>query len=460
MADKQRTLAKEVSVSGVGLHTGVVSTLTFCPAEPNHWFKFQRTDLEAKPIINADCELVVDTSRGTTLEQNGAKVYTVEHVLAALLGCDLDNVLIKIDGPEPPIMDGSSIEFIKVLESVGFVEQNVNRKYFEVPTQITHIESDRGVEINIHPQNEYTLDVTVDYNSPVLGPQKATLEHLTHFKEEVGNCRTFCFLHELEFLVKNNLIKGGSVDNAVVIVDRVLSEDELKNLSTLFNKDIKVEKEGTLNNISLRHPNEPARHKLLDVVGDLALVGARIKGKVIANRPGHAANVALAKKIKKSMEQVENIVAKAGSMPAIVDAAKIYSMLPHRYPFQMVDKIVYQDAETVIGVKNISMNEPQFQGHFPGNPVFPGVFQIEGLAQTGGVLALMAQEDPTNYWTYFLAIESCKFKKMVVPGDQLVYKCSLLAPIKRGYVKMECNAYVNGTLVTESILSAMIVKKS
>lgn len=460
MAEKQKTLAKEVSVSGVGLHTGVKSTLTFCPAEPNYWFKFQRTDLENQPFINADCDLVVDTSRGTTIEQNGAKVYTVEHVLAALMGLDLDNVLIKIDGPEPPIMDGSSIEFIKALEEAGIVTQDVEREYYEVDSAICHNEPERGVEVSILPQKGYKFTVMVDYNSPVLGPQHATLNELKDFKAEVANCRTFCFLHELEFLLKNNLIKGGSMDNAVVIVDRVLNEQELNNLSTLFNKKIEVKNEGTLNNIELRQRNEPARHKLLDMVGDLALVGKRIKGHVIAQRPGHAANVALAKKIKKSMEQIENIVAKAGSMPAIVDAAKIYTMLPHRYPFQMVDKIVYQDENTVIGVKNISMNEPQFQGHFPNNPVFPGVFQIEGLAQTGGVLALMAQEDPTNYWTYFLAIESCKFKKMVVPGDQLVYKCTLLAPIKRGYVKMECNAYVNGALVTESVLSAMIVKKS
>lgn len=460
MAEKQKTLAKEVSVKGIGLHTGVVSTLTFCPAEPNHWFKFQRTDLDGQPIIDADCDLVVDTSRGTTIEKNGARVYTVEHVLAALVGLDLDNVLIKIDGPEPPIMDGSSIEFIKSLEEAGIVEQEAERQYYELCEEVSHSEVDRGVEVAVLPQKGYKFTVMVDYNSPVLGPQHATLTSLSDFKAEIANCRTFCFLHELEFLIKNNLIKGGSIDNAVVIVDRVLNEDELANLSKLFNKTIEVKKEGTLNNIELRQVNEPARHKLLDMVGDLALIGKRIKGHVIAQRPGHAANVALAKKIKKSMEQVDNLIEKAASMPAVVDAAKIYSMLPHRYPFQMVDKIVYLDDTTVIGVKNISMNEPQFQGHFPNNPVFPGVFQVEGLAQTGGVLALMAQEDPTNFWTYFLGVESCKFKKMVVPGDQLVYMCKLLAPIKRGYVKMECNAYVNGALATESIMSAMLVKKN
>lgn len=460
MAEKQKTLAREVSVKGVGLHTGVISTLTFCPAAPNHWFKFQRTDLENQPIVDADCDLVVDTSRGTTIEKNGARVYTVEHVLAALIGMDLDNVLIKIDGPEPPIMDGSSIEFISAIETAGIVEQEAEREYYCIEEEVSHTEQDRGVELGVLPQKGYKFTVMVDYNSPVLGPQHATLNELSEFKKEVANCRTFCFLHELEFLLKNNLIKGGSLDNAVVIVDRVLNAQELENLSKLFNKNIEVKREGTLNNIELRQANEPARHKLLDMVGDLVLVGKRIKGHVIAQRPGHAANVALAKKIKKSMEQVDNILEKAPSLPAIVDAAKIYSMLPHRYPFQMVDKIVHLEANTVVGVKNISINEPQFQGHFPNNPVFPGVYIIEGLAQTGGVLALSSQDDPTNYWTYFLSIESCKFKKMVAPGDQLVYKCTLLAPIKRGYVKMECNAYVNGVLATESIMSAMLVKKS
>lgn len=460
MAEKQKTLAGEISVKGIGLHTGVVSTLTFCPAGPNHWFKFQRTDLEHQPIVDADCDLVVDTSRGTTIEKNGVRVYTVEHVLAALVGMDLDNVLIKIDGPEPPIMDGSSIEFINAIENVGIVEQDADREYFTIEEEVLHCEQERGVELGVLPQKGYKFTVMVDYNSPVLGPQHATLSGLSEFKKEVANCRTFCFLHELEFLVKNNLIKGGSLDNAVVIVDRVLDAQELSNLSKLFNKNIEVKKEGTLNNIELRQVNEPARHKLLDMVGDLALIGKRIKGHVIAQRPGHAANVALARKIKKSMERVDNILERAPGMPAVVDAAKIYSMLPHRYPFQMVDKIVLLEENTVIGVKNISMNEPQFQGHFPNNPVFPGVFQVEGLAQTGGVLALMAQEDPSNYWTYFLGVESCKFKKMVVPGDQLVYKCTLLAPIKRGYVKMECNAYVNGVLATESIMSAMLVKKN
>ena len=462
MNDKQHTIKAPVTVRGVGLHTGVEATMTFCPAPVGHGYKFQRVDLPGQPVVDADVDNVVDLSRGTTIEQNGARVNTVEHTLAALVGLQLDNVLIQLSGPEPPIMDGSSAEFIKALNTVGFEEQNALRNYYEIPESIRYVDNARGVEIAALPLPDYRLTVMVDYNSPVLGSQHATLDDIGKFSEEIASSRTFCFLHELEMLYKNNLIRGGDLSNAIVVVDRVVSDDELSDLAKMLGKPrVSVKKEGILNNVDLRHKNEPARHKLLDLVGDLALVGRPLKGQILAARPGHAANVAFAKKIKKKMlESRSNPVPLYDPLrEPVMDINRIMQVLPHRYPFIMIDKVVHLDDQVVTAVKNVSINEPFFQGHFPGNPVMPGVLQIEGLAQTGGILVMNTVPDPENYWQYFLGIENARFRKKVLPGDTIVYHCQLLAPIKRGIAKMRGQAFVNGKVVCEAEMSAAIVRK-
>ncbi|MFD2717858.1 bifunctional UDP-3-O-[3-hydroxymyristoyl] N-acetylglucosamine deacetylase/3-hydroxyacyl-ACP dehydratase [Hymenobacter monticola] len=462
MNDKQHTIQAPVTVRGIGLHTGVEATMTFCPAPVGHGFKFQRVDLPGQPTVDADVDNVVDLSRGTTIEQNGARVNTVEHTLAALVGLQLDNVLIQLSGPEPPIMDGSSAEFIKALQTVGLQEQNALRNYYEIPESIRYVDNARGVEIAALPLTDYRLTVMVDYNSPVLGSQHATLTDIGLFSEEIASSRTFCFLHELEMLYKNNLIRGGDLSNAIVVVDRVVSDDELSDLAKMLGKPrVSVKKEGILNNVDLRHKNEPARHKLLDLVGDLALVGRPLKGQILAARPGHAANVAFAKKIKKKMLEARSnpVPAYDPSREPVMDINRIMQVLPHRYPFLLIDKVIHLDDQVVTAVKNVTMNEPFFQGHFPGNPVMPGVMQIEGLAQTGGILVMNTVSDPENYWQYFLGIENARFRKRVLPGDTIVYSCQLLAPIKRGIAKMRGQAFVNGKVVCEAEMSAAIVRK-
>ena len=459
---KQHTIKKPVTLSGVGLHTGVESNMTFVPALPRHGIKFQRIDLEGKPTVDADADLVVDLSRGTTIEQSGARINTVEHTLAALVGLEIDNVLIQLDGPEPPIMDGSSIQFVNILKEAGTEEQNALRDFFEVPDGIFYREPARDVEIAALPLDDYRLTVMVDYNSPVLGSQHASLTNISQFEKEIASCRTFCFLHELEMLHKNNLIKGGDLNNAIVVVDRVVQDNELDSLAELFNKPkVEVQKEGILNNVELRYKNEPARHKLLDVIGDLALAGRPLKAQILAARPGHAANVAFAKKLKKAMEKSSkfNVPKYNPNLPPVYDINQIASILPHRYPFLLIDKIIHLDEESVSGVKNVTLNEPFFQGHFPGNPVMPGVLQIEAMAQIGGILVMNTVPDPENYWAYFLGIEGFRFRKMVLPGDTLVIKCDLMAPIKRGIAKMTGKAYVGNTLVCEGTMTATIVRK-
>jgi UDP-3-O-[3-hydroxymyristoyl] N-acetylglucosamine deacetylase/3-hydroxyacyl-[acyl-carrier-protein] dehydratase len=436
--------------------------MTFVPAKPNHGIKFQRVDLPGSPVIDADCDNVVDVSRGTTLEQSGARISTVEHTLAALVGLEIDNVLIQLDGPECPIMDGSSQQFIGILKDAGTEEQNALRDFFEVQDSIFYRDPSRNVELAALPLDDYRVTVMIDYNSPVLGSQHASLNNIRQFEKEIASCRTFCFLHELEMLYKNNLIRGGDLNNAIVIVDRVVEPHELDNIAKMLNKPkVEVKKEGILNNIELRYNNEPARHKLLDIIGDLALSGRPIKAQILAARPGHAANVAFAKKLKKAMLESDKkgVPRYNPSLPPVMDINQITKTLPHRYPFLLIDKIIYLDKESVAGVKNVTANEGFFLGHFPGNPVMPGVLQVEAMAQIGGILVLNTVPDPENYWTYFLGIENFRFRKMVLPGDTLVIQCDLVAPIKRGIAKMVGRAYVGNTLVCEGTMTASIVRK-
>ena len=463
MKFNQHTVSGEAVVSGIGLHTGVESNMTFSPAKINHGIKFQRIDLENQPLIDADIDNVVDLSRGTSIEQNGGRINTVEHVLSALVALEIDNVLIKIDRPEPPIMDGSAKQFMDAILEIGLEEQLAPRNFFELPNSVFYEDKTRDVEIIALPLDDYRVTVMVDYNSPVLGSQHASLNKLTDFYEQISDARTFCFLHEIEELYKQDLIKGGDISNAIVVVDRMVKPGELDHLSHLLNKPkVEVEKEGILNNVSLRYKNEPARHKLLDIVGDLALVGRPIKAQIMAARPGHAANIAFARKLKKIIKNSSpsKIPQYDPKIPAVMDINKIAKILPHRYPFLLIDKIFHLDDESVGGIKNVTFNEPFFKGHFPGNPIMPGVLQVEAMAQIGGILALNSVEDPENYWTYFLGIDNFKFKKMVFPGDTLVFKCELLEPIRRGFVKMSGVAYIGNDLVCKGNMTAVLIKKN
>lgn len=459
---KQKTLAKSFSLEGVGLHTGKTVIIEFEPAEINHGIKFMRVDMQDQPVLTADVNQVVSTNRGTTIRNGEAQISTVEHVLSALTGTGVDNVLIKVNGPEIPIMDGSAIDFVDGILEAGLTEQASDREYFEIEEPISFRDEVTGTELLALPGDKFEVTAMIDFNSQILGHQYASLQNIEDYATQIAPCRTFVFVRELEQLFDQNLIKGGDLENAVVIADRLMDQDELDRLAKKLGKQsIKVEKTGILNTTSLKFENEPARHKLLDVLGDLTLLGKPIKGKIVARKPGHTANIEFTKLLKRKMMEQRKLKGRPRidpDQPPIFDIESIRKLLPHRYPFLLVDKIVEMTDNYIVGVKNITFNEPFFQGHFPGNSIFPGVLQIEALAQVGGVFVLSKVEDPENWGTLLLKIDNTKFKYKVSPGDQLILKMELLSAVRRGICLMYGTAYVGSKLVSESELTAQIVR--
>jgi UDP-3-O-[3-hydroxymyristoyl] N-acetylglucosamine deacetylase/3-hydroxyacyl-[acyl-carrier-protein] dehydratase len=462
MSEKQRTLAKEISLNGKGLHTGINVTITFKPAPANHGYKFCRVDLPGKPVIDALAEHVTDTSRGTTLVQNNASVSTIEHALAALNGLRVDNALIELDATEAPIMGGSAWAFVKAIKEAGIVNLKEDRNYFNVKQKIVFSDEEHGVDLIVYPDDHFSINVLIDYNSKILGNQYAILDSVDDFEEEICKSRTFVFFHELEPLYKMGLIKGGDLDNAIVILEKEVEQAEIDRIAKLFNRPgITTHTAGILNNTELRYTNEPARHKLLDVMGDLALVGMPIKGKVVATRPGHYANTRLARLMRQEMKKTlskRNIPVYDPVNPPVYTIEDIKKRLPHRQPFLLVDKIISIDDNKIVGIKNVTFNEPFFQGHFPDEPVMPGVLMVEALAQCGGLLVLSTVEEPGKYSTYFLKIDKLKFKHKVVPGDTLILQMEMMEPMRRGIVTMYGQAFVGNNLVVEGEMTAQVIK--
>lgn len=458
----QHTIRKEVSISGAGIHTGKFVSLTIKPSESNSGISFKRTDLPGTPVIKADVDNVVDTNRSTTLAANGGKVSTVEHLLAALTGMGVDNVIIEMDGEEVPIMDGSAGKFIELLTEAGIEAQAEEKIYYNIHSNISLVDDQKRVEMVALPYNGYRINTLIDFNSKVLGTQHADLKSLSDFSSEIAGSRTFCFFHELETLVENNLIKGGDINNAIVVVDKPVEESQVQRMSKVFNnKSIKITESGILNNLTLRFPNEPARHKLLDVVGDLSLVGYPFHAHIIANRPGHSTNIRFAKKIKEHIKKYKSraqIPLYDPTSPPVLDINQIRETLPHRFPFLLIDKIIELSETKVVAIKNVTFNEPFFQGHFPNNPIMPGVLIVEALAQAGGLLAI-PRNTTDKYDTLFLKIDNCKFKQKVIPGDTLLLQMELLQPIRRGICEMKGTAYVGDKVVAEAILIAQIIKR-
>ncbi|MBN2613780.1 MAG: bifunctional UDP-3-O-[3-hydroxymyristoyl] N-acetylglucosamine deacetylase/3-hydroxyacyl-ACP dehydratase [Bacteroidales bacterium] len=463
MTDKQRTISKPVTLKGRGLHSGENAEVTIMPAPENHGYVFKRTDLPEQPTIRAIADNVVTTARGTTLEEKKARVSTVEHLLASLYALGIDNAMLEINGPEVPIIDGSAIKFVEAIKSVGTVEQEAERKYFQIKEKMVFRDEQKGLEITGYPDDTFSVDVHIGFDSKLLDNQFARLSNFEDFETQIAPCRTFVFLHEVELLLKNNLIKGGDLDNAIVLIDRKIEQEELDRLAELFNKPkIHVKPEGILNNIDLYFNNEPARHKLLDVIGDLALVGVRLKGKIIANKPGHYINTEFAKMLRKHIKielSKPNPPEYDENKTPVYDVNEIMKRLPHRPPFLLVDKITFLDEWAVCGIKNVTMNEAFFVGHYPDEPIMPGVLQIESMAQVGGILLLSFVPDPENYVLYFMKIENVRFKQKVVPGDTLNIRMVLKEPVRRGIALTYGQGFVGNKLVIECEFMAQLSKK-
>lgn len=456
---KQITLSRPFSVEGKGLHSGKQITATFEPAPDNHGYKFIRVDVEGEPVIDALAENVVETTRGTVIGHGDVKISTIEHAMAALYAAGIDNVVIKINGPEMPILDGSAREFCEKIAAVGIVEQECDKEYYIVKQKIEVRDDSTGSSIIVLPDDDFTVDVKVGFASPVLANQFATLEDIKDFPEQISTARTFVFVREIEPLLKANLIKGGDLQNAIVIYDSPMEQEQIDHIADLMHAPrVQVQEFGFINERPLTSENEPARHKLMDVLGDLALTGRPIKGRVIATRPGHSLNTALAKKIRKDIKR-QDLQAPVynPSEPPVMDINRIRELLPHRYPFSMVDKIIDKGDNYIVGVKNVTINEPFFQGHFPQEPVMPGVLQIEAMAQTGGLLVLDTVDDPERYSTYFMKIDNVKFRQKVVPGDTLIFHVSFMTPMRRGCAMMKGYAFVGEKIVTECEFMAQIV---